>query len=610
MSTIHSSPTASPTPTFNEQEFPDLPRSTQSEEAAQKVMAKKQKNKDKRKEEKSALEGESSQSSSPPLGEIPATNMSKADQLMTANLHSNSSGKLLQDESEEPQDSSSDEAFGVTDEDITPNASMINLKAASASQASSTSAPPSTSLGVAGSMSTTQSVSAIEASVTSAPLSISTSQFGSTATSQSISADGADTTSARPPTSTSQVRSASTQQSHSAGPSGSTSTGPMINPGELNVVSAQLPATTPSRPWTHKFGAFEGPTKVVCRLPSCDITTSPWDGRTVICPGCGPYSSIRYCCIDHLLADSTDHWGVDCMKYTCNHLCDASTIHPRQVSCPPLIPNICGWNTPERHRQAVYHAHSSKKNGFAEIEGDYFIFSDAEQWIRAGTPPMQVWGIRRARGELLVVVTFDDDASPNSLKDRFNRLLNAALFTGASNALLLNYLFLMIRENLIGKDEWDDEILDSVVFQFQYEFCYEIPNWITNNKRHACPHQWFGTPIDQCRDRVCNGEMLHPVTRRPMLPRLAIKEKTDELERRYWILRVARVYHPNIPDQGARMRGVGFDFVPPENRRMYCMGREWEGYPSGTMEIEGAIWVNTVGGPRCLQAADLMTLTV
>ena len=597
------------TPTFNDQEFPDLPRSTQSEEAVRKVMAKKQKNKEKRKKKKSALEGALSQPSSA-HGEVFGADISEADQPMTPNLQSDSSGKAIQDESEETQHRGSDEAVGVTDEDITPNASMINLKAARANQASPTSAPPSTSLGQAGFTSTTHSISAIESSSMSAPLSTTTSQLGSTAASHSVRADGASSMSAGPPTSASQVRSASTQQSDSAGSSGSTSTGPVINPGEAEVASAQLPATTPSRPWTHKFGAFEGPTKIVCRLPSCGTTTSPWDGSTVICPGCGPYSSIRYCCIDHLLADSTDHWGVDCMKYTCNHLCDASTIHPRQVSCPPIIPNICGWNTPERHRQAVYHAHSSKKNGFAEVKGDYFIFSDAEQWIQAGAPPMQAWGIRRARGEVLVVVTFDDDASPNSLKDRFNRLLNAALFTGASNALLLNYLFLMIRENLIGKDEWDDEILDSVVFQFQHEFCYEVPDWITNNKRHACPHQWFGTPVDQCRDRVCNGEMLHPVTRRPMLPRIAIKEKTDELERRYWILRVARVYHPNIPEQGARMRGVGFDFVPPENRRMHCMGREWEGYPSGTMEIEGAIWVKTVGGPRCLQAADLMTLTV
>ena len=58
------------------------------------------------------------------------------------------------------------------------------------------------------------------------------------------------------------------------------------------------------------------------------------------------------------------------------------------------------------------------------------------------------------------------------------------------------------------------------------------------------------------------------------------------------------------------MRGVGFDIVRPENRRIFCMGREWEGYPSGTMEIEGAIWVHTQNGPQRLQATNLATLTI
>ena len=223
---------------------------------------------------------------------------------------------------------------------------------------------------------------------------------------------------------------------------------------------------------------------------------------------------------------------------------------------------------------------------------------------------MPAWGFGRARGTVLHVVAFDDQRSPNSLKDRFNRLLNIALFTGASNAVMLNYMFLMIRENLISKGEWGEDLLNSLVYQFQWEFCYQLSDWVTNNLRHACPHQWFGTPPDQCQDHVCNAQMLHPSTRHPLFPRFAIKEKADELERRYWILRVARVYHPNVLDQGHRMRGVGFSFVPQENRKMFCMGREWDGYPSGTMEIEGAVWVRTIGGPPCLQAADLVALTV
>jgi hypothetical protein len=407
-----------------------------------------------------------------------------------------------------------------------------------------------------------------------------------------------------------QLSSPSAPPSAGASQSGATSVLTSASTRQYHPTFARPPATSPGEPWVYKFGALEGGTRIVCSKPGCDKTTTPWDGSTVICPSCGPYSAIRYCCIEHLLGDTTDHWRFDCMKHTCHHYCDASTVHPRQVQCPPAIPNLCGWNTPERHRQSVYHAHSSQKNGSAEVKGDYFIFTDFEQWLQAGAPHMPAWALGRARGTVRVVVTFDDQRSPNSFKDRFNRLLNIALFTGASNAVMLNYMFLMIRGNLISKGEWGEDLLNSLVYQFQWEFCYQLPDWVTNNLRHACQHQWFGTPPDRCPDRVCNAQMLHPSTRHPLFSRLAIKEKADELERRYWILRVARVYHPNILDQAHRMRGIGFSLVPPENRKMFCKGREWDGHPSGTMEIEGAIWVGTIRGPPCLQAANPVTLTV
>jgi hypothetical protein len=567
---------------LNAEELPGLPSMTQSEEAFQKVMARKKKKKDKRKKKRSGLESESSHLPKGLLQQLSEETQADGGQEMTTRSHSQFLANVAQQGSQESQGHGSDIAANVTDEETSPNGRMINLAATSASQPSSISGVPSTNA--------TQPGSA------SAPSSASVSQPHSTA--------------APPSASASQSASSSTPPSGSASQPGSSSAPPLAGASQPTPISLPPPATTTAACLVHKFGALEGPTRIVCHMPGCDQTTSPWDGSTVICPSCGPYSSIRYCCIDHLLGDTTDHWGVDCVKYTCHHLCDASTIHPRQVQCPPGIPNLCGWNTPERHRQAVYHAHSSKKNGFAEVEGDYFIFTDAEEWIQAGSPDMQTWNLRRARGAVLVVVSFDDERSPDSLKDRFNRLLNIALSTGASNVLLLEYLFLMIRENLLSRGKWDDTILDSVLYQFQWEFAYQVPEWIINSLRHACPHQWYSTPIDQCRNGICNREMLQPVTRHPLSPRFSIKEKAEELERRYWILRVARVYHPNIQDPAQRMMGVGFSFMAPENRRAFRMGREWDGFPSGTMEIEGARWVPTAGGPPRLQVANLMTLTV
>jgi hypothetical protein len=555
---------ASVAPALNAQEFPSLSTTTQSKEAIKKVMAKKKKKKEKRKKRQSALESESPQSSGTPTA--------SSQELITA-VHSQLFRNIGRQDALERQGHSSDGPTQITDEENTPNASMINLVAANPSQPCFTPIPPLSR--------------AVRTSTTSVPPAASGSQPGSL--------------SVPPSAMESQLASATTPSSASTG--------------QPRLISAPPPVTRPAATLIHKFGALDGPTRIVCRMPGCEITTSPWDGSTTICPSCGPYSSIRYCCIDHMLADTTDHWGLDCMKYTCHHLCDASTIHPRQIQCPPAIPNLCGWNSPERHRQAVYHAHSSK-NGFAEVQGDYFIFTDATEWIQAGSPNMEAWSLRRARGTLLIVVTFDDERSSNSLKDRFNRLMNIALFTGASNTLLLDHMFLMIRENLLSKGKWDGTVLDSVVYQFLWEFSYHLPGWITNNLRHACPYQWFGTPLDarttveHCQDRICNREQLQTGTRHLLGPRLVLKEKAEELERRYWILRVARVYHPDVPDPAQRMRGVGCSFVAPENQRQFGMGREWDGFPGGMMEIDGAICVSNGNGPPRLQVPNITTLTV
>jgi len=34
--------------------------------------------------------------------------------------------------------------------------------------------------------------------------------------------------------------------------------------------------------------------QLVCRKPDCGQMTNCWDGKTVICPACGPYSLVRY----------------------------------------------------------------------------------------------------------------------------------------------------------------------------------------------------------------------------------------------------------------------------------------------------------------------------
>lgn len=109
----------------------------------------------------------------------------------------------------------------------------------------------------------------------------------------------------------------------------------------------------------------------------------------MICPKCGPYSEIRYCSKAHLLEDVKWHWAY-CGMMNFEYPCKESSI-PREirVNMPCLIPCVHGYDTPERHRQAVYF-------NVCGAQGDYFIFSDWGDLMEAGGGLMGWWrGARR-----------------------------------------------------------------------------------------------------------------------------------------------------------------------------------------------------------------------
>lgn len=154
-----------------------------------------------------------------------------------------------------------------------------------------------------------------------------------------------------------------------------------------------------------------------CAMASCDKRCNSWDGASVICPKCGPYSEIRYCGKEHLFEDVKYHW-LDCGTKTFKHPCKASTIPREQKEGPPLLPSLHNWDTPERFRQAVRHA--------ADKSGDYFVFQDRQDWIAAGQPTNNV--AVRCSTTVIHTVKFDDPEE----KDRFRRLLGIALFSKLS----------------------------------------------------------------------------------------------------------------------------------------------------------------------------------
>ncbi|PWY87334.1 hypothetical protein BO94DRAFT_575395 [Aspergillus sclerotioniger CBS 115572] len=323
-----------------------------------------------------------------------------------------------------------------------------------------------------------------------------------------------------------------------------------------------------------------------CAKKDCDKRCNLWDGATVICPRCGPYSEIRYCSKTHLLEDIKTHW-LYCGQLAFRHPCRETSIPKAVRAGPPLIPCLHPYDMPERHRQAVYFNVNAR-------QGDYFVFADWADYVKADFPEDRT--AVRCSNKVVYVVKFDGPAE----KDRFRRVLAACLFctsllsssaipTNPANLLvtlevteLVDYLFRLIRDKLRSVST-AEHILDAVRYQIFQEFNVTIQVIITG-ERHACETDWDGRNRRNCPDPVCRAEY------RRLLGALGgrgLCRLTETLESTYWILRAARTTHPTVSDANKRMMGEGFDEVAEEDRRVFRRGDGWDGAGTGDMELEG-----------------------
>ncbi|OOF98140.1 hypothetical protein ASPCADRAFT_13305, partial [Aspergillus carbonarius ITEM 5010] len=305
-----------------------------------------------------------------------------------------------------------------------------------------------------------------------------------------------------------------------------------------------------------------------CAKHDCDKRCNLWDGATVICPRCGPYSEIRYCSKAHLLEDIKAHW-LYCGQLTFRHPCRETSVPKAVRAGPPLIPCLHPYDMPERHRQAVYFNVNAR-------QGDYFVFADWADYVKAGLPEDK--GAVRCSNTVVYVVKFEDPAE----KDRFRRVLAACLFMTLEVTELVDYLFRLIRDKLRSVPD-AEHILTAVRYQFFQEFNVTIQG-IISGERHACETDWDGRNRRNCPDPVCRAEY------RRLLGSLGgrgLCRLTETLESTYWILRAARTTHPTVSDANKRMMGEGFDEVAEEDRRVFRRGDGWDGAGTGDMEIEG-----------------------
>ena len=153
-----------------------------------------------------------------------------------------------------------------------------------------------------------------------------------------------------------------------------------------------------------------------CARGGCQNRCSFMDGLSVICPGCGPFSLVRYCGKEHLWEDVKDHWA-NCGAYSFVDPCIPSSIPKDVLVGPPMLPNIHRWDRPERHRQAVWFTSANNI-------GDYFVFQEVRHpMVVMGAPESHEWP--GCSSQTAITLCF---AKPEE-KDRFRRVLAVCLFS-------------------------------------------------------------------------------------------------------------------------------------------------------------------------------------
>ncbi|KAJ5595289.1 uncharacterized protein N7459_001497 [Penicillium hispanicum] len=310
-----------------------------------------------------------------------------------------------------------------------------------------------------------------------------------------------------------------------------------------------------------------------CAKDGCEKQCATWDNQSCICPGCGPFSRVRYCGKEHMREDITAHW-LYCGQFTFEHYCVKSSVPADIAVGPPLIPCVHNWDSPERHRQAVWF--STARN-----EGDYFLFADWDDQVSLGVSPGSMVG--RCSPRVRLTVRFDDPEQ----KDRFRRCLAICLLASVEVQKLVEYVFRMIRDYLREKGKWANVVDAMLRLQFRLEFGVALRP-TSSGQRHACITEWTGQARRHCRDPTCSAES------QSLLGDAAwgrgYRHMCHYVETNRWLLRAHRTTHPTVNSVAARTCGEGWDGdVVEEERRAFRRGEGWDGAGSGPLEMEGPL---------------------
>ncbi|KIW15738.1 hypothetical protein PV08_05788 [Exophiala spinifera] len=212
-----------------------------------------------------------------------------------------------------------------------------------------------------------------------------------------------------------------------------------------------------------------------CRKPDCRKMTSCWDYSVVICPGCGPNSYVRYCSRQHLYDDIQYHWVYHCGRHRITDNIERTTIRPHQNPHRPYALGK-GFNSVERHRQAVYRSLEP---------GDFFLFDDVgllkPDFIE---PTPEQWYLMRGTGPCVFQLFFPDDMTNESRRNVFNTTILECLGVGFPRAekSCLTALHL-VRESFILTGNWTEQMLNLLCLQLAGEWGgFKVPESFYNVK--------------------------------------------------------------------------------------------------------------------------------
>ncbi|KAI4172735.1 MAG: hypothetical protein LQ346_008534 [Caloplaca aetnensis] len=276
-----------------------------------------------------------------------------------------------------------------------------------------------------------------------------------------------------------------------------------------------------------------------CANLACQKILSDLRKDTLLCLGCGPHTSIRYCSRACQVLDCYRH-GQDCGMYL--HLIptivDDGTAPPRFSHLFPALRNRYGIRTYETYRQRTY----AQMTG-----GRYTLFNPATDepttivwdWLFKGPDeyPYQGYGAE--------------------METRIERCLNIALFD-QYQTMVVEYLFRLLQQALRIKRA-PQAITRVLVDQFAREFGFIAQaSWRITSGQSICECEWAGDGVlahqhtRTCKSRYrAEGELFRGGKR-------CLKDLVETMEAKYWILRAWRTQHPIEQDWQRRVMGSGF----------------------------------------------------